>query len=51
MLCNPEIAESSRVASMERHREGRYKPSKEDKATTDREHRAYKLKLYKEGKI
>lgn len=51
MICNPDIAERDRVAGMKRHREGRYKESKEDRAARNREHRAYKLKLYKEGKI
>lgn len=51
MVCNPDIAERNRIASMERHREGRYTPTKEEWAATMREHRAYKQKLYNEGKI
>lgn len=51
MVCNPDIAERNRIASMERHREGRYTPTKEEWASTMREHRQYKEKLYKEGKI
>lgn len=51
MVCNPDIAERNRIASMERHREGRYNPTKEEWAATMREHRQYKEKLYKEGKI
>lgn len=51
MVCNSDIAERKRVASMERHREGRYTPTKEEWAATMREHRAYKEKLYKEGEI
>jgi hypothetical protein len=51
MVCNPDIAERNRIASMERHREGRYTPTKEEWAATMREYRQYKEKLYKEGKI
>lgn len=51
LVCNPDIAERKRIASMERHREGRYTPPKEEWAATMREHRAYKAKLHKEGKI
>ena len=51
MVCNPEIAERNRLAFIERSREGRYKPTKEEWATIMREHRAYKQKLYNEGKI
>lgn len=51
LVCNPDIAERKRIASMERHREGRYKPTKEEWAAIMREHRAYKRKLHKEGKI
>ena len=51
MVCNPDIAERNRIASMERHREGRYKPDKQEWAATMREPRAYKQKLYNEGKI
>ena len=50
-VCNPDIAERNRIANIERHREGRYKPSKEEWAATMREHRAYKRQLHKEGKI
>jgi DNA invertase Pin-like site-specific DNA recombinase len=51
LVCNPDIAERKRLAFIERAREGRYKPTKEEWAATQREHRAYKAKLYKEGKI
>lgn len=51
LVLNPDIAERKRIASMERHREGRYKPTKEKWAATMREHRAYKHQLHKEGKI
>lgn len=51
LVCNPDIAERKRIASMERHREGRYKPTKEEWAAIQREHRKYKYQLYKEGKI
>ena len=51
MVCNPDIAERNRIASMERHREGRYTYTKEEWAATMREHGAYKHKLHKEGKI
>ena len=51
MVCNPDIAERNRLAFIERSREGRYKPNREDWSATMREHRIYKQKLYKEGKI
>ena len=51
LVCNPDIAERKRIACMERHRKGRYKYTKEEWAAVQREHRAYKRKLYKEGKI
>lgn len=51
MVCNPEIAERNRLAFIERRREGRYTPTKEERAAIMREHRAYKNQLYKEGKI
>ena len=50
-VCNPDIAERKRLAFIERKREGRYTPTKEEWAVTMREHRAYKEKLHKEGKI
>ena len=40
-----------RLAFIERSREGRYEPDKEERAYIMREHRAYKRKLHKEGKI
>lgn len=51
LVCNPDIAERKSLAFIERSREGRYKPDKEKWAATMREHRAYKQKLYNEGKI
>ena len=51
LVCNPDIAERKRIASMQRHREGRYTPIKEEWAAIMREHRKYKHQLYKEGKI
>lgn len=51
LVCNPDIAERKRLAFIERSREGRYKPDKEDWNAIMREHRQYKEKLYKEGKI
>lgn len=51
LVCNPDIAERKRLAFIERRREGRYTPTKEEWAATIREHRAYKEKLHKEGKI
>lgn len=50
-ICNPDIAEKKRLALIKRQREGRYKPTKEEWNETMREHRKYKQKLYKEGKI
>lgn len=51
LVCNPDIAERKRLAFIERSRKGRYKPDKEEWASTMREHRQYKEKLHKEGKI
>lgn len=51
LVCNPDIAERKRLAFIERSREGRYTPTKEEWAATMREHRQYKEKLHKEGKI
>lgn len=51
LVCNPDIAERKRIASRDRHREGRYKYTKEEWARIVREHRAYKHSLYKENKI
>lgn len=50
-ICNPDIAEKRRIANRERQREGRYAYTKEEWAAVIREHRAYKHRLYKEGKI
>ena len=50
-VCNPESYEKARDHSKRRHREGRYKPTKEEWAETMREHRRYKEKLHKEGLI
>ena len=38
-------------AEVERKADGRYKPSKEEWAATQREHRRYKQELYKAGKL
>lgn len=51
MVCNSDIAERNRLAFIERSRDGRYKPNREDWAAIMREHRKYKHQLYKEGKI
>lgn len=51
MVCNPDIAERKRLTFIELSREGRYKPDKEERAEIMREHRQYKEKLHKEGKI
>lgn len=51
MICNPDIAERNRLAFIARKREGRYTPTKEQWSAIMREHRAYKHKLHKEGKI
>lgn len=45
LICNPDIAESKRLAFIERRREGRYKSDKEEWAATMREHRQYKEKI------
>ena len=50
-ICNPDIAERKRIATRDRHREGRYTYTKAEWAAVQREHRAYKHKLHKEGKI
>lgn len=51
MVCNPDIKERKRLAFIERAREGRYKPTKENWAATMREHRHYKQELYINGLI
>ena len=48
-ICNPDIAERKRIADRERHRKRNY--TKTEKAAIQREHRAYKHQLHKEGKI
>lgn len=48
-ICNPDIAEQKRIADRERRRKRNY--TQAEKAAIQREHRAYKHKLHKEGKI
>lgn len=47
----PEKAEIAAQQLKERKADGRYKPSKEDWAATQREHRRYKQRLYMAGKL
>jgi hypothetical protein len=47
----PEKAEVAAQQLKERKADGRYKPSKEEWAATQREHRRYKQELYKAGKL
>jgi hypothetical protein len=47
----PELKLKLGKAFIERRKDGRYKPAKAAWAATMREHRAYKHKLYKEGKL
>ncbi len=51
MVCNPEIAERNKIATRDRHREGRYTPTKEERNKIMREHRQYKAELYRTNKI
>lgn len=50
-VCNPDKYEVAKAKSKQRHREGRYKPTKEEWAATVREHRRYKQSLYIKGLI
>lgn len=50
-ICKPEIMEKARERFKQYRKEGRYKPTKEEWAETIKEHRHYKEKLHKEGKI
>lgn len=49
MILDPELKERLYEASKRRHSDGRYAYSKEEWAAVQREHRAYKQKLYVEG--
>lgn len=50
-VCCPEKYEKVKAQSRQHHKEGRYKPTKEEWAETIREHRRYKEKLHKDGLI
>lgn len=50
-IINPDKHNKCLEQFKERRKDGRYKPTKEDWASTMREHRSYKEKLFKEGKI
>ena len=50
-VCKPETQEKARERFKQAKREGRYKPTKEEWAETQREHRRYKEELHKDGKI
>lgn len=50
-ICNPAKAQESRERLKKAKKEGKYKPSKEDRAAIMREHRQYKQKLKLEKKI
>ena len=50
-ICKPETLEKVRAQFIERRKDGRYKPSKEEWAATMRDHRNYKQNLYNSGKI
>jgi len=50
-VCNPDKYEVLKAQNKQRHKEGRYKPTKEEWAETVREHRRYKQSLYKKGLI
>lgn len=47
-VVNPQIKEACQKAFKERRKDGRYKPTKEARAATMREHRAYKCKVFKD---
>ena len=50
-ICKPEIMEKAMERFKQYRKEGRYKPTKEEWAETMKEHRHYKEKLHKDGKI
>lgn len=50
-ILDPEKLEKNRIRQKEMRSTGKYKPTKEQWADTQREHRNYKEKLSKEGKI
>lgn len=50
-ILNPDKYEISKEQFRERRKDGRYKPDKETRNRTQRKHRAYKKRLYDEGKI
>ena len=50
-IVNPESEERNRQLLNERKAKGLYKPDRKKHTETIREHRRYKQKLYKEGKI
>lgn len=50
-IINPDKYEISKEQFRERRKDGRYKPDKETRNKAQRKHRAYKKRLYDEGKI
>lgn len=50
-ILDEEKAKRAKELLKERKADGRYKPTKEEWAETIREHRQYKHRLYKEGKL
>lgn len=48
MITNPDIAERNRLAFIARKREGRYKPTTEERTAIQREHRQSKKACLKE---
>lgn len=50
-VCDPEKYKRSREQFKARQSDGRYKPTKEERARIMREHRRYKQKLYISGKL
>lgn len=50
-ICKPELADKNKEGCARRSKEGRYKMDKEKRNTSQREHYAYKKKLWIEDKI
>lgn len=50
-VLNPEKYETAKEQFKERRKDGRYEPDKASRNQIQREHRGYKQRLFKEGKL
>lgn len=50
-VLNPEKYETAKEQFRERRKDGRYEPDRESRNQIQREHRGYKQRLFKEGKL